>query len=121
MRIGSRITVGFGISLLAVVAIGFASYKSAQRLDETTTWLTHTYEVERNLEQVLSYLIDAETGGRGFALTGIDEYLEPLQLAHERLHDPLAEVRRLTADNPAEQARVGQLEELARKRLTIAD
>ncbi len=121
MRIGSRITVGFSISLLAVIAIGLASYKSAKRLDDTTKWLTHTYEVERNLEQVLSYLIDAETGARGYALTGVDDYLEPLTLAHDKIREPLAAVRTLTNDNPSEQVRVFQLEELARKRLAIAD
>ncbi|HEX4456543.1 MAG TPA: CHASE3 domain-containing protein, partial [Polyangia bacterium] len=121
MRIGSRITVGFSISLVAVIAIGLASYKSAQRLDDTTRWLSHTYEVERNLEQILSYLIDAETGARGYALTGMDEYLGPLTLAHEKLREPIAAVRSLTVDNPTAQNRVAQLEDLALKRIAVAD
>ncbi len=43
--------------------------------------VTHGYEVLRDIEALLSTLKDAETGQRGFLLTGDDNYLEPFTAA----------------------------------------
>ncbi len=60
----------------------------------------------------MSNLDDAETGQRGFLLTGDESYREPyLSAVREERRDRLA-LRRLTADNPAQQRSLDTLDRL---------
>ncbi|KMO40813.1 histidine kinase [Methylobacterium variabile] len=52
-------------------------------------------------EHVLSTIKDLETGMRGYALTGVEEYLEPYQAALERIDGELADLARLEQDEAA--------------------
>jgi PAS domain S-box-containing protein len=47
-----------------------------------------------SLEQLLSSLVDAETGQRGYLLTEKAEYLEPYHVARRQLYDRIVAVRR---------------------------
>ena len=58
---------------------------STQHLIEANRWVVHTHEVIEGLEDVLSVLKDAETGQRGFVLTGQQRYLEPYNAAASQL------------------------------------
>jgi methyl-accepting chemotaxis protein len=120
MRIAARIGTGFSIPLLFVLIIGVSSYVSTARLSGSGRWVSHTHEVMASTETVLALLTDAETGARGFALTGEEDYLQPFELAQQRLHDQINALRGLVADNPAQQARTYDLERLSNGRLAAA-
>ncbi|MEX2221627.1 MAG: CHASE3 domain-containing protein [Candidatus Rokuibacteriota bacterium] len=82
-------------------------------------WVSHTHEVLGKLEEVLSTLKDAETGQRGYLLTGERPYLEPHDQAVARLQTQLVQLRQLTIDNPVQTAHVLKLEQLAARRLAL--
>lgn len=63
----------------------------------------HTRAAELQLNQILSELKDAETGQRGFLLTGLELFLEPYNHALTSWSGEFATLRRLTADNPDQQ------------------
>src|SRR5271169_6684084 len=69
--------MGFLLAVLAVAIIALLSYQSLQSTTATAANLTQTVEVLGRLESLLSTLIDAETGQRGFLLTGEESYLAP--------------------------------------------
>jgi len=81
--------------------------------------VSHTHEVLASLEAALSSLKDAETGQRGYLLTGDPAYLEPYRDAVSRFRGQVAELRQLTLDNPAQTARLLRVEQLAGERLAI--
>ncbi len=118
MRIGARIGIGFSIPLIFVLIIGTAAYVSTAKLNESNSWVSHTYEVMNATETVLAILVDAESAGRGFVLTGDDDFLHPTpEEAGRRLHDQIEALRRLTKDNPAQQTRIANLDRTANDRL----
>src|SRR5882724_5152372 len=98
--VGKRLVAGFGLSALTLVVISVVSYYNASRLIENDTWVKHTHQVRTELALVLSQLKDAETGQRGYIITGVDSYLEPYQSATGAVQATLDNLRRLTADNP---------------------
>lgn len=55
--------------------------------------INHSYEQRMELQTVFSLLQDAETGQRGFVITGQERFLEPYQAAQRRLPDQLAALR----------------------------
>ena len=62
--------IGFGLAVLAVVLIAFFSFRSLQTRASTAELVTHTIEIGQQLQTLLSAVKDAETGQRGFLLTG---------------------------------------------------
>ncbi|MEP6833988.1 MAG: CHASE3 domain-containing protein [Gemmatimonas sp.] len=80
--------------------------------------VAHTLEVKQNLAALLQRLTDAETGQRGFLLTGADEFLQPYVRAAEDVSRRLANLRQLTQDNPTQSRQLVRLEDIAESRAT---
>src|SRR5665213_1676319 len=102
-------------TVASITVLFAANERSAQRS------ITHTYQVMGSLRQILADATDAETGSRGYVLTGDRTFLAPTQAARARVERDLARFKQLTADSPAEQHRASVLEELIRQRLATLD
>ena len=74
--------------------------------------VSHTYQVLQRLEQATSFLKDAETGQRGYLLTGEKRYLEPYLTARASVDKQLRELRELTSDNANQGPRIDAVEKL---------
>ncbi len=88
------------LALLMLAAIGFFSYRSTQSLKEAVNWQSHTQGVLIKLNETLNSVLDVETGGRGFALTGNETFLEPYQKSRQKVFDDLGLLKSMIADNP---------------------
>ena len=110
--IGKKIGSAFGLALVAMMVVGAVSYDSTTKLVDSAEWVRHTHEVLNGLDEVLSALKDAETGQRGYVITGEARYLEPYQGAREVVDQKLKHLRDLTSDNPNQQQRLTALEPL---------
>jgi methyl-accepting chemotaxis protein len=104
--VGRKLVAAFGIATLTVAVTAFVSYRNASRVIENDAWVTHTHQVRTELADLLSELKDTETGQRGFIITGEETYLAPYQSGLGAIAGTLADVRRLTADNPDQQRRL---------------
>jgi signal transduction histidine kinase len=78
----------------------------------------HTIATQLALAQVLSLLEDAETGQRGFLLTGSEAYLQPFAGAAAALGQALASVGPEVSVTTAQAQAFGQLQSLATQKLT---
>jgi CheY-like chemotaxis protein/signal transduction histidine kinase len=105
--------IGFLLAVLAVAIIALLSYQSLQTTTTTAASLTQTIEVLGRMQALFSTLKDAETGQRGFLLTGEESYLTPYTDAKDALPDELKAMRRLFANRPEQQRRLDGLESLA--------
>ncbi len=110
--IGSKIGSGFGLALVALMVVGAVSYNSTAKLIDSAKWVGHTHEVLNGLDDLLSGMKDAETGQRGYVITGEARYLEPYQGAREVVDQKQKSLRELTADNPVQQQRLTAIEPL---------
>jgi methyl-accepting chemotaxis protein len=111
--IGKKIGSGFALALLVLTIVSAVSYDSTIKLIDSAEWVRHTHEVLNTLDDVLSAFKDAETGQRGYIITGEARYLEPYQGAHDAVDQKLKHLRDLTSDNPNQQQRLTALEPLA--------
>jgi diguanylate cyclase (GGDEF)-like protein/PAS domain S-box-containing protein len=84
-----------GVALLImVVAESFWAFGKIKKAAEART---HTYEVIHRANALLSELRDAETGQRGYTMTGDDAFLEPYLEVRDRIIGHLEELRQLTS------------------------
>ena len=112
-----RIQVGFGIAVAIIVAVGAASLRSTDATVSGARWVAHTLQVRAELEAGFADLMEAETGVRGYVITGDTSYLAPYRFARATLSSRLRGLRALTADNPAQQRRLDSLDALVATRL----
>jgi methyl-accepting chemotaxis protein len=110
--IGKKIGSGFGLALVMLVIVGTVSYDSTTKLIDSAGWVQHTHEVLNGLDDLLSVMKDAETGQRGYVITGEARYLEPYQGARDVVDQKLRHLRELTSDNPIQQQRLTAIEPL---------
>ncbi|GAA4017046.1 PAS domain-containing protein [Actimicrobium antarcticum] len=89
-----------------VVAGMWGTFYSATLLRKNVAAVEHTDQVFMELESILSTLKDAETGQRGYLLTGKREYLNPYASAVTVLQKKLDALGKLTIDNAVQQKRL---------------
>jgi CheY-like chemotaxis protein/CHASE3 domain sensor protein len=108
-RTGADLYFGITVVLCVFVASGVVSYLNTRTLKVDAQQITHSQEVLTAIDDVLSLAKDAETGQRGYLITGHDRYLEPHTAAVARINERLSDVERLTRDNVAQQDRIPSL------------
>ncbi len=104
-------------SLIVVLAVLGLAWRGMSALLGAAEWRSHSREVSGQIDQVLTLMVDAETGVRGFVLSGDERFLEPYDDALRRLPRALGALRRLTADDPGQARNVSDIEGLAEDRL----
>ena len=108
---------GLAAVVLFFVFSGVLAYWNTRTLSRNAQRIAHTHEVMSALEDVMSLMKDAETGQRGFLITGDPRYLEPHTLAVVRVKDRLNEIERLTSESPEEQSRIPLIRDLVAAKL----
>lgn len=114
-----NLQLGFGISIFILLLSSVASYISITKLNESTEQVDHTRDILDALESILSDLKDAETGQRGFYLTGKQSFLEPYERSLKSLPGSLAVAKDLVKHNPAQIKRLDTLSTLINSRVNI--
>src|SRR5580698_6108278 len=109
---GRRIAVGFAVSFILLAAIGIVAYRSIDSLTKTSYAVTHSHTVLERLANVLNQLTDAETGQRGFVITGDEAYLDPYRSGTAAVPKLIEDLRALTMDNLNQQRRIAEAEPL---------
>jgi signal transduction histidine kinase/CheY-like chemotaxis protein/CHASE3 domain sensor protein len=109
--------VGFLAAVAAVVVIAILSYQSLQAAASTAQNLAQSVAVLAQLESLLSTLKDAETGQRGYLLTGDERYLEPYTIAQADLPRELRAARPLLRDREGQVRRLEILDAVATQKM----
>ena len=97
-----------------VLAVGLAALREQRRTLQAGDWARHARPVLEQIAIVLQRVTDAETGQRGYLMTGDATYLEPYDRAVAALPKALRRLRTMTADNPVQQPRLDGIERLDR-------
>lgn len=108
----------FAATVVVVINAGFA-FHAVNKLMGSQELVEHTWKAINQVERVMGSAKDAETGNRGYLITGDEAYLQPY---NEALHDlpiEVAALRALTSDNPSQQHRIGEMQAVLDQRLAL--
>jgi signal transduction histidine kinase/ActR/RegA family two-component response regulator len=106
------LVLGFLLLLIAASAAAFLSI----RRDDATRQVLQTLEIDGQLHRIQTLVTDAETGQRGFLLTGRLTYLDPYVAARRELGAALERLAGATAANPVQRRAIADLKtEIATK------
>jgi signal transduction histidine kinase/CHASE3 domain sensor protein len=93
----------FVLSLIVLIFISGLTYRHSKSLAESTEWLVHTYKTNIQLEQLFSYLKDAESSQRGYIITHDTLFLAPYYSARQKVNSALMQLSKLAETNQQHQ------------------
>jgi len=96
------------ITLPGVGLIGYADYKTNQKLVDSGLWVQHTERVIYQSDNLYSLSKDIEIQTQGCLITNDSASLEP-HIFPKTIFTYIRELRRLTLDNPSQQQRIDSL------------
>jgi signal transduction histidine kinase len=111
-------TVFVWIAAIPILLLG-ASLWTRERNRELIRMVNHTRDVQVAIQDLLVSLNDAETGRRGYVLTGEPNYLAEVDAAAAKSSAMVHRLTELTQDNPAQQLNAHALEQTINDRLEL--
>ena len=114
-----RRTVALPVTLLVLLAATLAG--ESLLLFASLKWVDHSDLVITAARQLQRQIVEMDTDLRGYYLTADHSFLESYNEAKARVPEQLANLQQLTADNPAQQGRLGELKQLDERWIRWAD
>lgn len=105
------------VLIASAIAFGWLTWDRIASARQAREWSQHSYDVLAAVKDLNLAIRDAETGQRGYLLTGRDEYLTPYNQAVEKVSFLEGELQRLTADNSKQQTRLRNLSPIVQHKL----
>lgn len=105
-------------ALLILLAVTFLSYQDWSAFQHSAPLVQHNRQLLQQVEDTMSSIRDAESGQRGFLLTGDPEYLDAYNAAVNSLPAELSTLRAAVADEPVLRTRVETLSSLILEKLS---
>lgn len=99
---GVSAPIGLGLALILTFFLVTAniSYNNIQNLKQNAVSVAKTHDTISALQILLSFIKDAETGQRGFVITGNEDYLTPYYSSIKEINTRIADIEKLSADSP---------------------
>lgn len=85
-----------------------------ETMKQNRAWVTHTYAVIEQANELLAAAVDMETGMRGYLLAGKDSFLDPYKAGSEHFFRLEAELKQTVSDNPAQVQLLSEIDSLIR-------
>jgi signal transduction histidine kinase/CHASE3 domain sensor protein len=106
----------FTISVAVIFFIAGITYKHITVLKKSSKWVEQSHEINVELERLISYIKDAETGQRGYLLTKDEEYLKPYLTSKSLIYNSYKKISKLSSNSLTQEVNLNQLLFLINKR-----
>lgn len=121
MSFKKNLFLGLGISLVLLLLTAVASYISIHNLIKGSEMLKESNRTIRNLNNTLSLIKDAETGQRGYLLSNDTRFLDPYNMAKNKIEAQLDDLENEFADSPTQINDFKKLRQNIDERIEILD
>ncbi|HSU39198.1 MAG TPA: CHASE3 domain-containing protein, partial [Polyangiaceae bacterium] len=115
---GRRLGFGYALAAVTLLLVALFGYQTTEHLVENDHSVTHTTLVRESIARLFAGVVEAESGQRGFVITGREDFLEPYTRAMSEIERNYNDLRALVADNPAQMRRAEAIHALIAKRDT---
>jgi len=115
-----RIVIPLVLGIVVSLAIAVYAELGYRRLEIANRQMAVALEMQANLLETMALIVDAETGERGYLLTGKEEYLAPYTASLPRIDHAFHRLREMLVENgtAAERDLLGNINSLVGKKLS---
>jgi len=111
MSLSQKILTGFIACTVILVVVAVFSFRNTEKFTDSNQLVNHTHEVLDEFNQILTATVDAQTGVRGFVITGNEAFLDPYNKSRQNIVEHLEKLKKLIVDNPAQQKNIEALQD----------
>ena len=115
LPISRKLMAAFVAVVVVILASSAIVYSSLLVIEWAKNWRVHTTDVLETLQKAKDAIVDQETGVRGYLITGDEKFLEPYHRGGNAYAAAFQKIKDLNSDNPAQQSRLDELNELAKE------
>ena len=119
MRLRQKYLAVMTVPVVVLATATMLAFRADRRSTGVIEAVAHTSAVRLSIDAVLNDLVDAETGMRGYLITGDSNLLDPYRRASVALPKDLADFRATIADNAAQTKSLDQLTPLIIERMEL--
>jgi len=106
LKLRTQILIGNSFILILMIVISSVVFLSVNSMIKTTAWVDHTHEVIGTATNLVSEMVNMETGMRGYLVTGKKEFLKPYVSGQANFDQAMTKLVNLVSDNPAQVQRL---------------
>jgi len=99
---------------VVIIAFGGLNVTTVLLARQAQWWVSHTQTVIAEARALLGSMVDAETGERGYLISGDEIYLQPYNTALSNVPRHIGRLKELTSDNPSQQRLLTQLDDVSK-------
>ena len=111
--------LAWAVTFALVTVMALLAYFAGKRYLAAVRAVEHTMAVQTAIHGTLTLLVDAETGHRGYLLTGDERFLEPLYSAERGLPSDIGDLQKLTAGDAEQGLQLTAIQRLAAQKLSF--
>ena len=111
------LAIGYAVAIAVLFLNAIVTFWNLRAVRTTWDSLAAGRDFVRGIDSVLSELKDAETGQRGYLLTGDKRYLEPYTRSHDVIPTSIERLRSLAGDSGNRQRRLNAVAEASAAKL----
>lgn len=105
-----KLYLGFGVIILLMVGLLGYTYINYNAQVQAVDTDLKAHEIIKEADGLLESLLNMETGARGYAITGQDNFLDPYNQGRADYNQYFNSIKRLTSDSPSQQKHLADLQ-----------
>ena len=110
MKLERKILTGFIACAIILFGVSIFSFNNSKKYIQSNALVDHTNQVVYQFEQILMSTINAESGTRGFVISGDNNFLDLFSDAQTKGFEHLDKVKELLKNNPGQQKNIEELD-----------
>jgi len=119
LKVAERIRIGYMTAVIVLFIAFLLNFYTSRQLIDQANKVNHTTDVLNNLEFLISYIKDGETGVRGYLLVNDEIFLKPYYDSHANADSVLRTLKYLTAGDELQQLRLDSIKTLVNRRYAL--
>jgi PAS domain S-box-containing protein len=121
LLVETKVFAGFAVAVAVLASVGVFSYQSALSFIRTSDSVARSREITETLEEFFSVVSQAESGQRGYLVTGDEEFLRPRLAAPARIEQLSLRLAQLASEGTGLRERLPELRRRVDDRLALLD
>lgn len=115
------IPIAFCLSVVGISGVGFLAYHLLDKTQESEAWVLHTTVAISRLEALHRTLVEAESAGRGFLVSGDERFRESFVRSSAVIDDELHAFKNFTTYNAVQQRLAAELNQHIGRRFAFLE
>jgi diguanylate cyclase (GGDEF)-like protein/PAS domain S-box-containing protein len=116
-----KVQIALGSAILCLFVVSLVSFRGMAVSNESEMWVRHTHSVLETLQDLLFAADEVDSRAREYGLTGQASNLQSYRVSRQSVEQDQATLRELTVDNPRQQLRIPELEQLTSRKIARAE